>query len=98
MPPLMLKLKHMPMPMLKVVLVPMPMPMLFREHGVDVVTLGQYMRPTKKHMAVSDFVTPQAFDAYREIAEGMGFAYVARWGRGEGGGRGRGLRLRGQVG
>lgn len=48
-----------------------------RSAGVDVVTLGQYMRPTKKHMAVSDFVTPAAFKAYEEVAQGMGFLYVA---------------------
>ncbi|MEW5315960.1 MAG: hypothetical protein WDW38_007354 [Sanguina aurantia] len=45
--------------------------------GVDVVTLGQYMRPTKKHMAVSEFVTPEAFSTYQAIAESMGFLYVA---------------------
>eukprot|EP00798_Chlamydomonas_sp_ICE-L_P024785 gene24785-10427_t len=48
-----------------------------RAVGVDVVTLGQYMRPTKKHMAVTDFVTPEAFDAYAKIAESLGFMYVA---------------------
>eukprot|EP00955_Chlamydomonas_euryale_P110488 366000-Chlamydomonas_euryale.AAC.70 len=48
-----------------------------RDAGVDVVTLGQYMRPTKKHMAVSEYVTPEAFDAYAKVAEGMGFLYVA---------------------
>lgn len=35
--------------------------------GVDVVTLGQYMRPTKKHMAVSEYVTPAAFAAYQQV-------------------------------
>jgi lipoic acid synthetase len=50
---------------------------VLRDTGVDVVTLGQYMRPTKKHMAVSEFVTPAAFEAYQQIAEGMGFLYVA---------------------
>ncbi|GBF93245.1 lipoic acid synthetase [Raphidocelis subcapitata] len=50
---------------------------LLREAGVDVVTLGQYMRPTKKHMAVSEFVTPAAFEAYERAAREMGFAYVA---------------------
>jgi len=50
---------------------------LLRDHGVDVVTLGQYMRPTKKHMAVEAFVTPEAFDAYAKVAESMGFLYVA---------------------
>jgi lipoic acid synthetase len=48
-----------------------------RARGVDVVTLGQYMRPTKKHMAVSEFVTPAAFAAYQQAAEEMGFLYVA---------------------
>jgi hypothetical protein len=50
---------------------------LLRDSGVDVVTLGQYMRPTKKHMAVSEFVTPAAFEAYQKAAEQMGFLYVA---------------------
>mmetsp|Transcript_14255 Transcript_14255/g.33743 ORF Transcript_14255/g.33743 Transcript_14255/m.33743 type:complete len:332 (+) Transcript_14255:459-1454(+) len=48
-----------------------------RDTGVDVVTLGQYMRPTKRHMPVSEYVTPEAFKSYQEIAEGMGFLYVA---------------------
>lgn len=50
---------------------------LLREAGVDVVTLGQYMRPTKKHMAVSEFVTPAAFEVYEKAAKEMGFLYVA---------------------
>lgn len=45
--------------------------------GVDVVTLGQYMRPTKRHMAVSEYVTPEAFAAYQREAERMGFLYSA---------------------
>ena len=48
-----------------------------READVDVVTFGQYMRPTKKHLPVVEFVTPEAFEAYQKIAEGMGFLYVA---------------------
>eukprot|EP00201_Polytomella_parva_P021199 CAMPEP_0175041980 /NCGR_PEP_ID=MMETSP0052_2-20121109/2265_1 /TAXON_ID=51329 ORGANISM="Polytomella parva, Strain SAG 63-3" /NCGR_SAMPLE_ID=MMETSP0052_2 /ASSEMBLY_ACC=CAM_ASM_000194 /LENGTH=408 /DNA_ID=CAMNT_0016304653 /DNA_START=82 /DNA_END=1308 /DNA_ORIENTATION=- len=48
-----------------------------REIGVDVVTLGQYMRPTKKHMAVESYVTPEAFKAYELIAKDLGFLYVA---------------------
>ena len=48
-----------------------------REAGVDVVTFGQYMRPTKRHLAVVEYVTPEAFDTYRKIAEEMGFLYVA---------------------
>lgn len=42
-----------------------------RSAGVDVMTFGQYMRPTKKHMAVSEYVTPEAFDKYRELGEEM---------------------------
>lgn len=45
--------------------------------GVDVVTLGQYMRPTKRHMAVEEYVTPEMFSAYQAEAENMGFLYVA---------------------
>ncbi|CAM6112681.1 unnamed protein product [Calypogeia fissa] len=48
-----------------------------RAAGVDVITFGQYMRPTKKHMPVSEFVTPEAFDKYREYGEQLGFRYVA---------------------
>lgn len=45
--------------------------------GVDVVTLGQYMRPTKRHMAVAEYVTPEAFQMYQAAAEQMGFLYTA---------------------
>jgi lipoate synthase len=38
-----------------------------RQYDVDVVTLGQYMRPTRKHMAVAEYVTPQAFDGYQKV-------------------------------
>ena len=41
------------------------------------MTLGQYMRPTKRHMAVAEYVTPEAFATYQQSAEEMGFAYVA---------------------
>ncbi|KAL6135374.1 hypothetical protein ACLB2K_067602 [Fragaria x ananassa] len=48
-----------------------------RAAGVDVMTFGQYMRPSKRHMPVSEYVTPEAFDKYREIGMEMGFRYVA---------------------
>ncbi|GBG72026.1 hypothetical protein CBR_g10962 [Chara braunii] len=48
-----------------------------REAGVDVMTFGQYMRPTKGHMPVSHFVTPEAFDGWQKLGEEMGFRYVA---------------------
>ena len=41
------------------------------------MTLGQYMRPTKRHMAVAEYVTPEAFKAFQQQAEEMGFLYVA---------------------
>ncbi len=48
-----------------------------RERDVDVVTFGQYLQPTKKHLSVVEFVTPERFDAYGEMARAMGFVYVA---------------------
>ena len=50
---------------------------LLREADVGVVTLGQYMRPTKRHMPVAEYVTPAAFEAYQQAAEDMGFLYAA---------------------
>ena len=50
---------------------------LLRGAGVDVVTLGQYMRPTKGHMPVSEYVTPEAFAGWQRAAEEMGFLYAA---------------------
>lgn len=37
---------------------------------MDVVTLGQYMQPTRRHMAVAEYVTPEAFKAYEEVCKG----------------------------
>jgi len=48
-----------------------------RAVGVDVLTLGQYLRPTDHHLAVVEYVTPAQFDWYRERGEAMGFRYVA---------------------
>jgi lipoic acid synthetase len=44
-----------------------------RAAGVDLVTLGQYLRPTLNHLAVERFVTPHEFDRYREEALALGF-------------------------
>jgi len=44
-----------------------------RAAGVDLVTLGQYLRPTVNHLAVERFVTPAQFDRYREQALALGF-------------------------
>jgi hypothetical protein len=48
-----------------------------RKVDVDVVTFGQYMRPTKRHMKVDRYVEPAEFDEWKGIAESMGFLYVA---------------------
>lgn len=48
-----------------------------RANNVDVVTFGQYMRPSRKHMAVAEYVTPEGFAHWQKVAEGLGFRYVA---------------------
>jgi len=48
-----------------------------RAADVDVVTFGQYLRPTEHHLAVVEYVHPDKFDNYRRIGEEMGFKYVA---------------------
>ena len=45
-------------------------------NGCDVITIGQYLQPTKKHLAVQRFVHPDEFAAYREAGYEMGFDYV----------------------
>jgi lipoic acid synthetase len=48
-----------------------------REVDVDILTLGQYLRPSKGHIAVAEFVPVSEFEYFKEIAEEMGFLYVA---------------------
>ncbi|UOE99745.1 lipoyl synthase [Bdellovibrio bacteriovorus] len=48
-----------------------------RAVGCDVVTFGQYLQPTPRHLKVVDYVTPEKFQEWQTIAEGMGFLYVA---------------------
>ncbi len=48
-----------------------------REVGVDFLTIGQYLRPTPKHLEVEEFVTPDQFAAYGRMGLEMGFKYVA---------------------
>jgi lipoic acid synthetase len=48
-----------------------------REHEVDMLTLGQYLQPSRDHLPVSRFVTPEEFDALRLLGESMGFSNVA---------------------
>ncbi len=47
-----------------------------REHGCDVVTIGQYLQPTKMHLKVAEYAHPDIFAEYREIGQEMGFDFV----------------------
>jgi lipoic acid synthetase len=47
-----------------------------RNSGVDVITLGQYLQPTKKHLPVLRFVHPDEFAEFREFGYNIGFDYV----------------------
>jgi lipoyl synthase len=48
-----------------------------REAGVQVLTLGQYLRPTPQHLPVVEYISPEAFKTYREIGLSKSFEYVA---------------------
>lgn len=48
-----------------------------RERDVDILTLGQYLQPTKKHVPVAEFVHPERFREYEEQGLRLGFRYVA---------------------
>jgi len=48
-----------------------------RNVRVDILTLGQYLRPTRGHLPLSEYVTPERFQNYKEVAEKLGFLYVA---------------------
>ncbi len=48
-----------------------------RTAGVEIITLGQYLRPTRQHLPVAEYVTPSKFDFYKQEALARGFSYVA---------------------
>ncbi len=48
-----------------------------RAHDVDMLTLGQYLQPSKHHLPVARYVHPDEFDRLREVGEAMGFSHVA---------------------
>jgi lipoyl synthase len=48
-----------------------------RDIGVDAVTIGQYLRPTMRHLPVVEYIHPDVFKEYEVIGEEMGFAFVA---------------------
>jgi len=54
----------------------MPVMLDLRAHRVDVLTLGQYLRPSAKHLPVVRYVPPAEFDEYRVAGREMGFAHV----------------------
>ncbi|MCH2214407.1 MAG: lipoyl synthase [Flavobacteriales bacterium] len=47
-----------------------------RSVETDILTLGQYLQPTRKHLPVSEFITPEKFAEYKEIGLKLGFRYV----------------------
>ena len=48
-----------------------------RSIDVDVITFGQYLRPTENHLSVVTYVKPEKFDYFRQEAEKLGFKYCA---------------------
>jgi len=48
-----------------------------REMNVDCITFGQYMQPTKRHLKVKEYVTPEKFNYWRDVGNSMGFLYTA---------------------
>ena len=44
--------------------------------GVHVLTLGQYLQPTARHLQVAEFITPELFATYKQIGLSKGFKYV----------------------
>jgi lipoic acid synthetase len=47
------------------------------EHGCSMLTLGQYLQPSKEHLAVKEYIHPDQFKRYAELAKQMGFQQVA---------------------
>ena len=50
---------------------------MLRASNVDIITLGQYLAPSGKHLAVSSFPTPKQFEEWGDVAKEMGFSAVA---------------------
>jgi lipoic acid synthetase len=47
-----------------------------RAHSVDILTIGQYLRPSSRHLPIVRYIPPNEFDGYREAGRAMGFAHV----------------------
>jgi lipoic acid synthetase len=48
-----------------------------RLHHVEMLTLGQYLQPSRHHLAVEEYISPEQFQQYKEIADNLGFSQVA---------------------
>ncbi len=47
-----------------------------RDVGVSIITIGQYLQPSKKHLPVVEFITPEQFEKYKQIGISLGFQHV----------------------
>ena len=47
-----------------------------RNANVDIITIGQYLQPSKKHLPVKEFITPEQFEKYERIGKELGFIHV----------------------
>ena len=47
-----------------------------KQVGLDIITIGQYLQPSKRHLAVKEFITPEQFSEYEDIGLEMGFRHV----------------------
>jgi len=47
-----------------------------RAYTVDVVTIGQYLQPTREHLPVEEYIHPDVFDEYKEYGQRLGFRAV----------------------
>ena len=47
-----------------------------RDNDVDIVTIGQYLQPSKKHLPVKEYITPEQFEKYEKLGKEMGFRHV----------------------
>ena len=47
-----------------------------RDHGVDILTAGQYLRPSPDHLAIQRYYTPEEFDGLRDFGQRLGFRHV----------------------
>lgn len=48
-----------------------------RTNGIDCITLGQYMQPTKRHLKVEEYITPEKFKYWEKVGSELGFLYTA---------------------